>query len=109
MFEVSEYEDTTIFKNVVLPTNYYLMDNKTDFTSTTKVNKICNDLKQAIGGDVGCGLIRLKNGTNFIGFYEAVDAAHIAITLGCYGPIIYLIGLLNSTPYTRIIQSTAAS
>ena len=105
----AEYEETTIFKNVVLPTNYYTIDSKTNFTSTTKVTQICNDLENAISGDAGCGLIRLNNGLTFVGFYEVYGTGYVSITLGYYGPIIYLIGLANSTPYTRIITSTAPS
>ena len=109
MFEVSEYEDATIFKNVVLPGNYRTIDNKSDFTSTTKVSQICNDLAQAIGENgINCGLIKLQNGTDFVGFYYKYPK-YVSITLGTYGNDIYLIGLINNNPYTRVIKSTTPS
>lgn len=98
-----EYEEATIFKNIVLPTNYYLIDNKTDFTSTTKVRQICNDLRQAIGGDGYCGLVHLKNGMKFVGFYEVVDNKNMAITLSYYGNQIFLIGLNNNVEYSKTV------
>ena len=102
-----EFEEATIFKNVVLPTNYYLIDNKTHFTSTTKVSQICNDLIQTIGATgMKCGLIQMRNGYDLVGFYY-YSPKYVSITLGTYGNSIYLIGLSNNKPYTRIISSTA--
>jgi hypothetical protein len=105
MFEASEYKDATIFGNdIMLPTNYYLMDSSATF-SLTKVRKICDDLRNALPPNTtnAAGLIRIINVVTCIGFYEVVNYNFVSITLSFYGNQIYLIGLNNNVEYSKTV------
>lgn len=103
----SEFDVITIFgKNILLPTNYYLIDSSTTF-STTKVIQICDDLKNALSPDTNvAGLIRLNNGATYVGFYEIVGSNYISITLSTYDGKIILIGIANNVAYSKTVTGT---